>query len=287
MGCFALMLLFLTTIFVEVLGVPLDSELVARASLKEGKKRCSQNPSEGEALPGRKDNMDERGKYHGGDMVLTPDQLGELKQGINGDNYRWPGGIVPYVIDTNFSPSERTSVLAGINLITSKTCIKFTNRTAENSYVFIRRGNDGTGCYSSVGRQASQPQVVNIQGNYPSGTCAYPGIVAHELIHALGFYHEHSRTDRDDFITVSWSNINGGSAYNFDKYPASFVSLFGVSYDYDSLMHYSAYAFAINHNLPTLIPKQSGVSNSRLGQRSKVSTLDAQKINTMYKDLCT
>ena len=37
-----------------------------------------------------------------------------------------------------------------------------------------------------------------------------PGIVMHEIMHALGFYHEHNRPDRNAFVTVQWQNIEPG-----------------------------------------------------------------------------
>ena len=40
--------------------------------------------------------------------------------------------------------------------------------------------------------------------------CQYVGLVIHEFGHAIGYYHEHNRPDRDDTLEILWDNIVPG-----------------------------------------------------------------------------
>jgi len=211
-----------------------------------------------------------------GDMILPKGfNIHDMKNGIIGNNYRWPGAVVPIQIDTGFNTAERSTIQEGLDDISRQTCIRFVIRSNEANYVFIQRGGANSGCWSYVGRQGGR-QELNLQAGNPG--CVFKGIVAHEMIHAIGFFHEQSRTDRDDYVTINWSNIQSGTESNFDKYSSGQVSDQGVSYDYGSLMHYGAHDFAINPNVPTIIVP-NGVS---IGQRNGVSAKDAQKLRNMY-----
>ena len=57
-------------------------------------------------------------------------------------------------------------------------------------------------CWSYLGRIGSG-QILSLV----KPQCIDKGTVIHELLHALGFWHEHSRPDRDEHIQVIWNNI--------------------------------------------------------------------------------
>ena len=63
-------------------------------------------------------------------------------------------------------------------------------------------------------------------------------IIVHELGHAIGFYHEQARPDRDGYVKINYQNVKKGKENNFQKKSTSQVNSRGVGYDYGSVMHY-------------------------------------------------
>lgn len=102
----------------------------------------------------------------------------------------------------------------------------------------------------------------------------------HELIHALGFYHMQSSTNRDQFVRVNWNNILPGMEHNFQKYDQFTISSFDTNYDFDSLMHYSRSSFSQNgrDTITTLNPNMA----NRIGQRMRLSSGDIARLRNMY-----
>ena len=180
---------------------------------------------------------------------------------IVGNGYRWPGNLIPYVIDTSGSrnPNLAATVQRAIEHWQSKTSYRFVNRQQQANYVVFSAKDSG--CYSSIGMSGG-PQVVNLEVGCLTGQAI------HEIGHSVGFFHEQSRNDRDQFVTVLTDNITPANVFNFDK--AGSRGADTALYDYNSIMHYEANAFSRNGKdvLATIPP---GIP---IGQRSGLSPAD-------------
>uniref|UniRef100_A0AAR2LMA3 Metalloendopeptidase n=1 Tax=Pygocentrus nattereri TaxID=42514 RepID=A0AAR2LMA3_PYGNA len=176
--------------------------------------------------------------------------------------------LVPFTVSNDFSSSDRSVIAGAMATFHSKTCIRFVSRTFEADYLSIQSRD---GCYSAVGRQGGM-QVVSLSRN----GCVYHGIAQHELNHALGFYHEHTRSDRDYYVRINWANISPTLQYNFNKKETNNLN---TPYDYSSVMHYGKTAFSINgQDTITPIPDPS----VPIGQRVDLSAIDVKRINILY-----
>jgi hypothetical protein len=110
------------------------------------------------------------------------------------------------------------------------------------------------------------------------------GIVMHEMMHCIGFYHEQSREDRDSFVVINFSNIRADQKHNFNKENAD-ADDSGL-YDYLSIMHYGPRSFAIDGTIDT-IRQGSATSGflgtfANVGQRAGLSAGDMASLRAYY-----
>ncbi|XP_068567593.1 hatching enzyme 1.2-like [Cebidichthys violaceus] len=185
---------------------------------------------------------------------------------------KWTDGkvYIPYFIANQYSSREKSIITRGLESFSSVSCIRFRPyQNGDNEWLSIESRD---GCYSFVGRQGSAQTV-----SLARSGCLYHGTVQHELLHALGFNHEQTRSDRDNYIRVEWANIIDGMSYNFNKIATLNQ---GTPYDYGSVMQYEKYAFSKN-NRPTMVPIPN--SNVAFGQATQMSNNDIVRLNRLYQ----
>ncbi len=222
-----------------------------------------------------------------GDILLGPvDQLEpatpERSKGgrrtavaITNTRYRWPGGVIPYTIDPLLpSPSRVTNAIAHWNTKMSGV-IQLVPRTTQANYVRFAYYSDPSLCASYVGMLGLGGQPIYV-GNY----CA-TGNMIHEIGHAVGLYHEHTREDRNNYVQINWANISSTGTHDFYQNITNADDL--GPYDYGSIMHYGAYSFSVN-GLPTITTIPPGIP---IGQRSGLSAGDMAGVKAAYSAAVT
>ncbi|KAF1516886.1 Astacin-like metalloendopeptidase, partial [Eudyptes chrysocome] len=187
----------------------------------------------------------------------------------------WPqssDGIVhvPYVLDPTYGERHIKRIHDAMAEFETLTCINFVKRKTERDYLSIMSGN---GCWSHYGKVGGG-QIVSVK----IAGCMSKGIIQHELDHALGFLHEHSRSDRDNHVKIMWEYISPAERPDFKKFENS--NNLGLPYDYSSVMHYGPYTFTNTTGEATIVPIPDG--SVHIGQRQGLSNLDVAKINKLY-----
>ncbi|XP_040168049.1 low choriolytic enzyme-like isoform X2 [Anopheles arabiensis] len=152
------------------------------------------------------------------------------------------------------APNEIRIIERAMQVFHAKTCVRFVPRTPDTPY-YVQITNRPAGCYASVGRvQDNNQNVMNLQ----APGCLAGGTPMHEMMHILGFLHEVSRPDRDDYIYVNRSALEQryqtDSFYrnNFGKYERD-IETYNIDYNYGSIMHYTRYAGARDRKYPVLV----------------------------------
>jgi len=180
----------------------------------------------------------------------------------------WPNDTIPFVFAPNTSGSQRIAMLAAMGEVTRKTRVKFVQRGLQQDYIYIQDSDRNS---SFVGRIGGGQNVNIFNWNFEF-------IMVHELMHAVGIWHEQSASDRDNFVTIVPSNIQPDALHNFDIRPNANLTSF---YDYLSVMHYRDNAFAIDPSSPTIITADPAFQDE-IGQREFISEGDTEALQAMH-----
>ncbi|XP_005098486.1 zinc metalloproteinase nas-13 [Aplysia californica] len=179
---------------------------------------------------------------------------------------RWKKCVVYYEIDPSLDAGTERIIREAMDEWEKYTCLVFKMNTSITHRIQFK---DGDGCKSKIGMQKKPQPLLLARG------CRTKGIIAHEIGHAIGFFHEHMRPDRDEFIHVNFDVIKDRFKPDFKKYSTNYIETHGTPYDYTSLMHYGN---VIPGSILTLDPK----FQDRIGQREGLSFQDIALANKMY-----
>ena len=210
----------------------------------------------------------------------------------------WPNGIVPYKFSSRIQAhgqGGRHSIREAMDHWEDRTCLRFILRNAESDYVeYI---NTGDTCSSSAIGKGGGRQTINMNSVHGCGI----GTIVHEIGHAIGFWHEQSRPDRDNYIQIYLTNVARTRCHNFMKREDSEVDSRGSEYDYGSVMHYQLTKYARCCGYHTMSVKNqtayraqgrpiighwSDQTGETIGSWRGISTRDAQQTNRLYMDSC-
>lgn len=210
-----------------------------------------------------------------GDIMLTKEQVDMLDKGqtrsalMNEFSKKWPNSTVYYTFEQNFP--NYSLVNQAISHIQYNTGIVFKPRTYESSYIVFRNSSDTNS--SSLGR------IGGAQTIYIAQSTRDYGVAVHEIGHALGLFHEMTRGDRDSYVNINWNNIERNKDHNFQKYSVrGYQGMDFGAFDFNSVMMYDSWSFAVNDDLPTITTK----NGSTFYGGSSLSSGDITALKFLY-----
>jgi hypothetical protein len=211
-----------------------------------------------------------------GDMLLDPADVAAFKgfRAVDPQTKRWPRGNVKYYLN-GYNSEQKRKIYTALSNLSQKTqgCVSFTEvRDLSNTEAKVDV-KPTPGCFSIIGMAGTYwgPQQMSL-----GSECLEEQLIQHEFIHALGFYHEQDRPDRDRNIRVNWNNIHPMSCDLFKVCKA--CKTFGA-YDLKSIMHYSGDAGACEWGKPTMVQ----INGKPIEYNRELTQLDIQKVRALYE----
>jgi hypothetical protein len=199
----------------------------------------------------------------------------------------WPSGIVPFQFDGNVTAMNQQLMLNAMAAWEAVAAVDFVPRNGESNFLHIQdaTGNSSEGVGMAGGRHDIR---IASWGSF--------GILAHELGHALGYWHEQSRADRDSYIQIEFDNVQQSGC---DGSCDSQFQIRGSGgeygpYDFDSIMHYGKCSFSIccppgatcncaaGCETIVVLPPNDVDWQNNIGQRTHLSVFDALTMSFLY-----
>ncbi len=214
-----------------------------------------------------------------GDIVLGPiakiEGTARNASIVNAGDLWTTGRPVYYRFNGNLSQTQLTRARDAVAYWREKTDVDLREIASEHPDDLIEFRDGGNVCQSNVGR-AGGVQYVDVASWCDKGS------LTHEIGHAMGFWHEQSRHDRDNYVTVNFACVQPDQRHNYDKY-SSGADL--GPYDFNSIMHYGSGSFCIDDNNDGVCdcePMTKKDGSRIVANRSYLSELDLRGAAALY-----
>ena len=231
-----------------------------------------------------------------GDIVIVPDEEGTRAAEWYGTDL-WEEGKIFFKIDEKIDKKDyRDAVEEAMKHISSNTNIKF----VELKTIEAKKYREGKSYINFITGDGNCSQVGVVgSGQELSIKNKVSGIVIHELGHALGLMHEHSRFDRDDYLKLIEENID--EKYKEEDGEWEFWIRFNIlktieigkhysEFEYGSIMMYEPsagigkpyYVGGYLGGFLEVMKKKDGTSYKKEYQRDHLSEGDKKVLKEMY-----
>ena len=180
----------------------------------------------------------------------------------------WDNSTIPYFIATDLPNPERVN--QAIKYFNEHTHVRFVPFAGQADAIVFEKGTKD--CLSYVGRIGGHQPI------YLDDRCGQTEIL-HELMHVLGFVHEQSRPDRDQYLKIRWENIQLDDRTQFDIAPDEVTRIStSLPFDYHSIMLYKPSMFALRPELKTM----ESATNDAIDPSDQLSRDDLNRLDKTY-----
>ena len=199
----------------------------------------------------------------------------------------WDKGIVPYVIKGTKhlvgggqiigidAEEDKEKIRAALSELSEETGILFPEY--ENKYRLYAEHKDGVqiiaglkGGESSLGRQGGMQEI-------RLGLTLEKSVIQHEFMHALGFNHEFTRSDRDEYVNIYFENIPEDMHRQFEMKENSKDC---GGFDINSIMMYGSFNVQKDSSKIEMTLKDG----STFERKTTLSEGDIKSVKSLYED---
>jgi len=211
-----------------------------------------------------------------GDIMVTKEFWDNRHNKAIWSSNFWSGYVIPYTIHSSTDATRDSLIHVAFDNWERVCDVQFIPRSGHDNY--IRVIPDSNVNSSFIGPQGGR-QDVKIATWRTMTIC-------HELYHAMGFWHEQSRADRDNYVEIVWDNIEEDKEHNFEIHASG--GYIPNRYDFRSIMHYPPCAFDVGDCSPadccSTIVMRPGYEEFAgvIGQRARFSHIDSLCAKFLY-----